>query len=128
MQTKIEKSKLLHILKENRSKHREIFEEAVEGYRKKAVEILNSHIETIKAGKLITVYWNLARPEDHTRDYDRVIAMVDRNVEDTITLSEQDFSSYVQDDWQWKRQFLVSNSVYSAGATMALQESEEDEA
>ncbi len=51
---------------------------------------------------------------DRTRDYDRVISMLKMDLTDTVELSESDYSQYVLDDWQWKRQFLGSNRAYSA--------------
>jgi hypothetical protein len=36
--------------------------------------------------------------------------------ESHVELSEQEFGQYVMDDWAWKRQFLLSNSAYSATA------------
>ena len=107
-------------LKENRSKHRAIFEEAVEGYRKAAVELLEAHIARIKNGKLERVMVQLPLPEDHTLDYDRVLAMLDMHIEDTIDVEEHDFQSYVLDDWTWKRQFLTSSADYSPTAAAML--------
>lgn len=121
MNSRIEKTQLLEVLASNRAKHRAIFEEAVEGYRKKAVEMLNANLDAIKANKNHRVGVYLQVPEDHTRDYDRIIKMVNMSTDDEIVLQETDFKSYVMDDWQWTQQFLASNSVYSASATDMLQ-------
>src|SRR2546427_200903 len=48
----IAKQELLDALTANREQHRRIFEEACEGYRAKAVEILEQNIANIKALKL----------------------------------------------------------------------------
>jgi hypothetical protein len=109
-------------IKENRDKHRAIFEEAVEGYRKKAIELLEEHIKNIKKGKVLRVDVALPQPEDHTRDYDRILAMLDMHSDSSIDINERDFASYVLDDWSWKRQFLTTNSMYSASALDLLEE------
>lgn len=120
MNSRIEKSKLLEILTTNRTAHRGIFEEAVEGYRKKATQMLNENLDAIKANKNHRVGIYLPVPEDHTRDYDRAIQMVNMTTDAEIVLAEQDFKSFVMDDWAWANQFLTSNSAYSEGAAAAL--------
>lgn len=120
MQTKIDKSALVAILTENRDKHRAIFLEAVEGYRNEAVKQLEDHLRRVKDGTMVQVQVYLPVPEQHTHDYERVIRMVELHTEDTITLTESDVAQYVMDDWAWKRQFLASNSSYSATAAASL--------
>lgn len=113
---------LLSILGKNRDDHRAIFDEAVEGYKQKATELLEDHIDRIRKGDLTAVYVNLPRPEDHTQDYNRVIKMLELSTDSTIELDEHDFAQYVMDDWAWKRQFLISNTHYSTTAAARLRE------
>lgn len=116
MITRVDKSDLLEKVKENRAQHRAIFEEAIEGYRKEGVRLLEEHIARIKNGRLERVYVQLPQPEDHTSDYDRIITMLEMSEETSIELDEGDFATFVMDDWGWKNQFLASNSSYSATA------------
>lgn len=116
MITRMKKEELVKVLEENMAAHNEIFEEALEGYHKEAVGILEEHIAAIKSGKVRRVVFHLPEPEDHTKDYERVIAMIVANEDDVISLEEYEFQQYVLDDWSWKRQFLTSNSAYSATA------------
>lgn len=109
----VSKDELTKIVTENRGEHRAIFEEAVDGYKKRAVELLEEHIARIKKGKLERVSVSLPVPEDHTSDYDRVLKMLAMSVDDEVTLDEQTFAEYVMDDWGWQKQFLASSSVYS---------------
>ncbi len=124
---KIKKDKLLEILKENRSKHRAIFEEALEGYKKKAEEVLSARLRQLKAGERVRMTFSIPEPADQTKDYNRVIRMLELMEGDAIELSEQDFAMYVMDEWSWKRNFLHSNSAYSHTAVMALQDAGETE-
>lgn len=117
---KVDKSELLAKVKENRAKHREIFEEALVGYKAEALRQLEAHIERIKNGEVIRVAIQIPSPEDHTNDYDRVIAMLEMSKDDVISVHETDFGAYVMDDWHWKHAFLVSNRIYSATADAAL--------
>lgn len=118
---RVDKKQLISDLKKNRGKHRAIFDQAVEGYKKLAVRQLTDHIKRIQKGKLVEVYVRLPLPEDHTRDYDRVIQMLEFSLDDTVPLSESDFRAYVQDDWDWKRAFLSSSAAYSVDAKRALE-------
>jgi hypothetical protein len=113
VRSKVERNELLAVLHTNREKHRAIFEEAVEGYRKQTTEQLERCIARIKKGRLERVQINMPVPADQTREYERAIRMVEMTSESEIELSESDFASYVMDDWDWKRQFLSTNASYS---------------
>lgn len=117
---KVKKSELLDVLKTNREAHRKIFLEAADGYRTAAIAELDAMLAEAKAGKKIRRSVALVEPQDQTSDYDRVIRMLEMSQDDIIELEEHDFMQYVLDDWQWKRQFLHSNSVYSATALAAI--------
>jgi hypothetical protein len=119
-QVTVQKDDLMEIVKANRDEHRTIFEKAVEGYRKRAIEILEEHIERIKHGKVERVVVQLPVPQDHTADYDRVLKMLDMSVDDEVTLDEQAFAEYVMDDWHWQRQFLTDSSSFTALAAAKL--------
>lgn len=110
----VKKDELLAVLESNLVKHRTVFEDALEGYRKHAIEVLNTKIAALKAGRQPAINIMLDRPEDHTRDYERVIGMVKADIGDTFELSEQDFGQYWHDDWNWKRQWAKLSSSYAA--------------
>ncbi len=116
----VRKTDLLAALRENREAHRDIFNEACEGYQAEAIRLLEEHLQRIRQGKREQVYVVLPVPADHTKDYDRVIRMVEMSVDDEIDLEANDFASYVMDDWRWKREFLTSNATYSQTATRML--------
>jgi hypothetical protein len=103
-------------VKENREKHRAIFLEAVEGYRTKAIAFFEKQIETIKAGKKIQEVLRMPLPEDHTKDYDRAIQMLQNTVDEEIELDGREFGCYVMDDWEWTQSFYTSNTRYSTTA------------
>jgi len=114
MQTvKIEKAALLAIVRENREKHRAIFLEAQEGFRAQAIAELDRLLENAKAGRRIPRSWSMLAPVDQTKEYDRVLKMLEMSVDDIVELSQHDFARYVMDDWEWREQFLASNARYS---------------
>lgn len=123
----VKKDVLIEKLKENRAKHRAIFEEAVTGYREQAITLLDQQLDRAKSGKKFNMFFTLIEPVDQTKDYDRAIGMLELSLDGTVSLSESDFRCFVLDEWGWKHQFLHSNSSYSAmaAAAMATEESQE---
>lgn len=120
---------LLAILEANRDKHRTVFEAALAGWRKAALKAVEECHSALERGKIPDLYLaaRLPLPEDHTRDYDRVIRMVNMHQSDRLDMDEQMFASYVQDDWGWKRQWLTTSNSYAAGTvSQAYGEQEED--
>lgn len=96
----------------NREKHREVFERAVEGWRRAVHAKIAQIEEQLLAGDLVDLGFRLAVPVDHTADYDRAIAMLDMHEEPFIELSEEDFAQLVLDDWGWKREWTQTTSAY----------------
>ena len=113
MNTRMEKKDLLDKIKANKDKHRQIFLEAIEGFKKKAIEILEQKIEMLKNGKKTELYVRMPEPEDHTKDYNRVIEMISQNLLEEIELTEEEFARYVLDDWRWKDEFLSVSNTYT---------------
>lgn len=113
----VEKKQLRQKLVENRDKHRGIFEEALAGFQREAIRLLEEQLDRARKGLKRTVFVRLECPEDHTTEYDRVIAMLDMEVSDKVSLSEQEFSQFVQDDWSWQRQWLAGSAMFSDTAS-----------
>lgn len=112
----VTKTKLLAKLKENRAEHRKIFEEALEGYRKRVIQEFARRLDDARKGRSIDVSIRITQPVDHTDDYDNAIAMLEMDLGKTVTLAEHDFRQYVMDQWGWSDNFYLSNSAYSGTA------------
>src|SRR5262249_50853591 len=97
---KIKREELLTKERANRDAHRTLFLKAQEGYRKLVIEELDRMLADAKAGRRIVRSINLAEPANHTGDYDRILAMLEMSVDDTITLDAQEFNQYVLDNWE----------------------------
>ena len=118
--TTVRKDELLKKLEENRQKHRSVFEAALEGWRTQGILAMEKKADALRAGKKPDLIFTMPAPDDHTRDYDRVIAMVKMDTAQVWTMTEQEFACYVQDDWAWKRQWLQTSNRYAAGATQSV--------
>jgi hypothetical protein len=108
------KSELLAIIKENRDKHRAVFIEAQENYRIKVIAELDRRLTDAKEGRQIDTFIQLIAPQDQTKNYDRVIKMLEMSVEEQIPLTDVEFSQFILDRWSWTRQFAASNKSYVA--------------
>jgi hypothetical protein len=97
----------------NRQKHREIFELALKGYHAEMLKQLERWTDEIRRGKVHKQYVSLPIPQDHTKEYDKVLKMLEMTVDKTIEMSESDFAQYVMDDWAWKREFAATASNYT---------------
>jgi hypothetical protein len=106
-------------MEDNRRRHRTVFNDALAGYEREAEKILREHVEALQKGKHPHIQIILDRPEDHTRDYDRVIGMLRMHTEDTFELDEGSYRMYVDDDWAWKRQWIDTSVTYAAGSVAA---------
>lgn len=105
---------LLKKVKENRDNHRSVFNDAQEVYRELMIKELDTMLSDAKAGRKIRRAVSMPEPEDHTRDYDRIIMMLEMSVDDEIELMAQDFARYVMDQWEWNASFQVSTMAYAA--------------
>lgn len=99
-------------LEHNRGLHEQEYEEAIVGYRTKALELLKERTKEIENGGKVDLTFFLPRPEDHTEDYDRVLSMLQMSVNTEIDLTVQEFSNYVMDDWGWKANFTATTNLY----------------
>ncbi len=108
----VHRDEFLTRVRENRDNHRQVFEEAVEGYRNRLTNELERRIRDLKRGRQVDQYIGLPEPEDHTDDYDRILAMAEMSIDDTLELTEDEFAMYVMDQWRWKQSFSHSTALY----------------
>jgi hypothetical protein len=114
-QVKVAKDHVYCIVEENRKKHRAEFEKALEGWKSACILVLESNLEALRSGRAQRVFINEPPPEDHTRDYDRVLRMLEMSVEDEVVLPAQSFEQFVLDEWGWKEAWAATTSKYLKG-------------
>lgn len=51
-------------------------------------------------------------PEDHSKEYNRAIRMMQSSIYDVVKLSEQEYDAYVLNNWEWKNAFVATNALY----------------
>lgn len=120
MEVRVSRVDLLDKLVANRATHATIVKEAREGYVKAARKALEARLLQVIDGKIVNLYFNLSVPVDNSKEYDTVIGMLGMSQDDTIRLSASEYRCLVEDNWDWKSQFLMSNAAYSDIATQML--------
>jgi len=109
----VKKQDLLTALKKNLETHRATFLDALEGYKASVIEELELSLKEAKAGKRYRKIIQFEEPWDHTKEYKRVIAMLEMSISEEVKISEMEFAQYVLDDWGWKEQFATVTSGYA---------------
>ena len=110
----VDKKELLETLQKNLAEHSREAHEAKAGYRKAVVKELESMLADAREGKRFRTVIDLVEPVDHSRDYARVLKMLEMSVAAEVTITENEFSKYVMDDWSWKADFKAIATSYLA--------------
>lgn len=110
----VKREEVLEAVRGNRENHRAKFEAAMEGYRDRVIQRLEEHIDRIKNNDPEKVYISLPLPEDHTDDYDRVIHQLEWSLDDELVLNEQEFNTYIRDQWGWQEAFAQTYTMYTS--------------
>lgn len=110
----VTKEDLRSRVQHNRDEHRQVFEKALDIYRERILQHLEAKIAQVKKGEKIEHYIALPEPEDHTKDYERVLSMIDMSVDEQITLTSLEFAQYVMNDWPWRESFAANTGSYLA--------------
>ncbi len=108
---KVNKSKLIEKIKENKEAHIKAYAKAVVAYKKEALSQLAEITKKVKSGDM-NVHLNLTTPVDNRKNYDKIIDMFAWEVEDVVELEQNEFNEYVQDETEFARHALMSNSMY----------------
>lgn len=114
---RVKKDDLIETVTRHRDEHVAIFKEAITAWARVLRDGLVAANNAAGDGSdSVRVVVNNPRPYNHTKDYDRIIRMLDLSVDDVIDLNETEFACIMMDDWSWQRDFLLIASRYSAKA------------
>lgn len=114
---KLNKTELLGIVRENKSKHLRDYDEAVKDYKEAARNIVNYNVGKINEGTLESIAKCKtipAPPKSYEDEYSRAIRMLELSVETEIDLDADVFNQLVLDEWNWKNQFALMASTYKS--------------
>ena len=103
---------LLETLKTNRDKHEKDLKIARDGFRVEIIKELEKKLAGAKEGRKVELSFKNSKPESYLKEYDQVIAMLEFAKQETIELKADDFNKYIKDEWSWKRNWDLSNTLY----------------
>jgi len=112
------KDKLIEEITKNRDNHRAAFEAALGAYRDEVIKVLKEQLDQAERGERIPRGHGLTCPQDMTREYNQILAILDMTTDDEIELTQQEFACYVLDQWHWKQQFATTANSYLCNWTV----------
>jgi len=127
MRITADKEKVLATLHKNRETHKKMVVEARTGYVEKARVALEKKLRALAEGKLVALSFTLKPPSDYSAVYDTAIRMLELHTGTEVQLDATQVHNLMEDNWDWTREFLVSNSAYSATARERLGAVSEDD-
>ncbi len=110
-------NELIGIVVENRSKHIQDYNVAMDRFYVAANSALYDRLAQITREEIKDLRFDLPVPESHVDDYDRVVRMLEMTRDagqETVVLNEGEQESYVMDNWGWKRTFIETSTFYAA--------------
>ena len=111
----VKKQELVDAVTKNFKEHRGIFEQAQKGYREALIKEIDGMLADARAGREVSRMIMLEAPQDHSRDYQRTLKMLEMCTADIVYVDEKEFAMYVMDDWQWKRDWFMNATSYTGG-------------
>lgn len=106
-------SLVLKRLETNLERHRVVVEEALSGYRNRAISALSARLAQFQSGDKANLRFSLEAPVSHIGTYEQVIKMVRACADTKITLTAEQYSAFIEDEWDWSQHWLETNAVYS---------------
>lgn len=108
---KVNKQELINKIEENKQAHIKAYRKAVTAYKKEALKQLKELTKEVRGGDL-QIRLNLTTPVDNEKNYDKIIEMFTWEVDEEVELGQTEFTEYVQDETEFARHALMSNSMY----------------
>lgn len=130
----VDRINLIQTLETNKKKHVEEYNAAVDAYKdavliklndlynesKEEIEkrfndiksdFSNPDAKDLPSDLFISTYRaiNVPRPQSHEKDYNAAIDMAKFDVRSTLELTFNEFQCFVRDEWDWKKEFVITN-------------------
>ena len=109
---KVNTDKLINTLLENKAKHIQTYIDAVKVFQVDYQERLKEMISNEKH----EMHVNLSAPVSYEKEYDKLINVLRMQTELTIDIGSEELSRVINDEWDWKRGFDATTSLYLAKA------------
>lgn len=120
----VQRLQLLGKLKENRERHKNLYEEMCKGYMvlvEEANEVFQVMLkeefekkppQDVDHTKIYRqAFQHAVRPREHLSDYDETIEMLEWLQEEVVRISLNQFRSWVRDEWDWQANFVQEGQL-----------------
>jgi len=107
----VKRHSLIDKIKENRETHIKEYKEAVEAFKIEALKQLSELTNKVNEGDL-KIKLNLVYPVNNTKHYDDLISMFEWDLTNEVTLTRDEFNSYILDEHSTSLQAKLLNSSY----------------
>lgn len=107
---------LLEILRRNREDHLSIVEEAQANFRERVIARLDSMLAEARAGRVDRLEVGLSIPRNFVEHFDNAIGLLEmtqRAGTEEVEISASEYKRFVQNQWNWTKEFNTSNAAYS---------------
>lgn len=102
----IKKQQLMSSIYNNCQRHKLQYQEAVEEYKSAIIKYYKELAEKMAKDPWCRVEYNPPeRPRSYVKNYEEVYDMLSYEVNEIVTITADEFRSYVQDEWSWKSSF-----------------------
>ena len=126
----INREKLIDKLKDNRTQHDHIYNEAREGFQTELRETMQNVgawlVEAVEQGHgvwtldiitdKVSALSEIDVPQNYLAAYDEAIELFEWDESPVIVLTWSEFRKFVLDKWDWQDHFLASNAKHSGTA------------
>jgi hypothetical protein len=109
---RVSKSFLIETLEKNKEDHQTSYYEILEARHAKLLDTLRGELKKAKDRKDYQPSIHVPLPENHVKDYEKVINLLHASLDQEFELSRSEFDQYVNDDWGWKGHFLTVSGCY----------------
>ncbi|MDB4330441.1 hypothetical protein N9948_01835 [bacterium] len=104
---------LISKIKENRTRHHEDYNLAVEQYKEELQAQLKKMLADAIKGDEVPHLVPLEKPEQHLREYDTALDIFEMTSQKEVELDQTTFKQLVRDEWAWKDSFDLKTMGYA---------------
>jgi len=110
---RMNRQELLDLVKENKQKHINEYEESVVDYKAAVIKIAKANLKVANTGSDNMKFTAFPTPPvSYEKEYTKAIRMLELSVDEVIDVEDYIFNQLVLDEWSWKSAFQLSASLY----------------
>jgi hypothetical protein len=107
---------LISKLTANKAQHKEDYDLACKQYRSEMIEMLKERIKEIVQDELVPqkyAEFNVPCPISYAHVYDQILKMLEMTDAESVQITSDQFSAWVEDKWDWSDAFNENTISYA---------------